>query len=167
MGLRTMGIDPGLTRMGLGVVEQEGSRLTALSCDTIVTSPADSVARRLDTVFEALTAVIGQWRPDAVAVERIFYKMNARTLVPVAQASGVALLVAARSGTEVYEYAPLEVKLAVVGNGAASKDQMRFMVSRLLGGAFKTETPDAADPLAVAICHLHSRKVKALGGRSR
>ena len=74
---------------------------------------------------------------------------------------------AARSGAEVYEYAPLEVKLAVVGNGAASKDQMRFMVSRLLGGSFKTDTPDAADALAVAICHLHSRKVKALGGRSR
>src|SRR4029077_3827115 len=114
MRLRTMGIDPGLTRMGLGVVEQEGNRLTALACDTIVTSPADSVARRLDTVFEALSAAIDQWRPDAVAVERIFYKMNARTLVPVAQASGVALLAAARVGAKVYEYAPLEVKLAVV-----------------------------------------------------
>ena len=162
-----MGIDPGLTRMGFGVVEEEGSRLTGLACDTIVTSPGDSVARRLDVVYETLTATIARWGPEAVAVERIFYKMNARTLVPVAQASGVALLVAARSGTEVYEYAPLEVKLAVVGNGAASKDQMRFMVSRLLGGSFKTDTPDAADALAVAICHLHSRKVKALGGRSR
>src|SRR5437667_164415 len=98
MGLRTMGIDPGLTHMGLGIVEQEGNRLTALACDTIVTSPADSVPRRLDTVFEALSAAIGQWRPDAVAIERIFYKMNARTLVPVAQASGVALLAAARAG---------------------------------------------------------------------
>ena len=162
-----MGIDPGLTRMGFGVVDEEGSRLTGLACDTIATSPGDSVARRLDVVYETLTATIARWGPEAVAVERIFYKMNARTLVPVAQASGVALLVAARSGAEVYEYAPLEVKLAVVGNGAASKDQMRFMVSRLLGGSFKTDTPDAADALAVAICHLHSRKVKALGGWSR
>src|SRR3982074_3482058 len=153
MALRTMGIDPGLTRMGVGVVEQEGHRLTAVACEPIVTSPADLVPRRLDAVFEALSALIEQWRPDAVAVERVFYKMNARTLVPVAQASGVALLVAARSGTEVYEYAPLEVKLAVVGHGAPSKDQMRFMVSRLLRGSFKTDTPDATDALAVAICH--------------
>ena len=122
---------------------------------------------RLDVVFEALSALIERWRPDAVAVERIFYKMNARTLVPVAQASGVALLVAARAGTDVYEYAPLEVKLAVVGTGSASKDQMRFMVARLLSGSFRTETPDAADALAVAICHIHSRKVRALGGAPR
>ena len=167
MATRTLGIDPGLTRMGVGVVEQEGSRLTALSCDTIVTSPGEPVARRLDVVFEALSEAIREWRPDAVAVERIFYKMNARTLVPVAQASGVALLVAARAGTEVYEYAPLEVKLAVVGTGSASKDQMRFMVARLLSGSFRTDTPDAADALAVAICHIHSRKVRALGGAPR
>src|SRR4029077_5475384 len=121
----------------------------------------------LDTVFEALSAAIAKWRPDAVAVERIFYKMNARTLVPVAQASGVALLAAARAGAKVYEYAPLEVKLAVVGTGAATKDQMRFMVARLLSGSFRTDTPDAADALAVAICHLHSRKVRALGGAPR
>jgi crossover junction endodeoxyribonuclease RuvC len=159
-----MGIDPGLTRMGFGIVEGEGTRLTGLACGTIVTSPRDAVARRLETIQEALGGVVVQWRPDAVAVERIFYKMNARTLVPVAQASGVALLVAARSGAEVYEYAPLEVKLAVVGNGAASKEQMRFMVSRLLRGSFRTDTADAADALAVAICHLHSRKVRALGG---
>src|SRR3982074_3165436 len=144
MALRTMGIDPGLTRMGVGVVEQGGQRLTALACDTIVTSPADLVPRRLDVVFEALSALIEQWRPDAVAGERVFYKMNDRTLVPVAQASGVALLVAARAGTEVYEYAPLEVKLAVVGTGSASKDQMRFMVARLLGGGFRARTPGAA-----------------------
>ena len=81
--------------------------------------------------------------------------------------SGVALLVAARAGAEVYEYAPLEVKLAVVGTGSASKDQMRFMVARLLSGSFRTETPDAADALAVAICHIHSRKVRALGGAPR
>src|SRR3981081_8686 len=167
MALRTMGIDPGLTRMGVGVVEQEGQRLTAVACDTIVTSPADLVPRRLDAVFEALSALIEQWRPGAVAVERIFYKMNARTLVPVAQASGVALLVAARAGTEVYEYAPLEVTLAGVGTGSASKDQMRFMVARLLSGSFRTDTPDAADALAVAICHIHSRKVRALGGAPR
>jgi crossover junction endodeoxyribonuclease RuvC len=167
MGLRTMGIDPGLTRMGVGIVEQEGNRLTAVACETIVTSPGDPVARRLDAVFEALSGMLHQWRPDAVAVERIFYKMNARTLIPVAQASGIALLVAAQAGLDVYEYAPLEVKLAVVGTGSATKDQMQYMVARLLKGTFRTDTPDAADALAVAICHLHSRKVRALGGAPR
>jgi crossover junction endodeoxyribonuclease RuvC len=163
--LRTMGIDPGLTRMGFGIVEGEGNRLTGLACGTIVTSPQDPVPRRLEAIHEALASVVAEWAPEGVAVERIFYKMNARTLVPVAQASGVALLVAARSGAEVYEYAPLEVKLAVVGSGTASKEQMRFMVGRLLKGSFRTDTADAADALAVAICHLHSRKVKAYGSR--
>src|SRR2546429_9742733 len=88
MGLRTMGIDPGLTRMGLGVVEQEGNRLTALACDTVVTSPTDSVARRLETVFEALSAAIGQGRPPPPPHERVFFNMNAPTPVPAAQASG-------------------------------------------------------------------------------
>src|SRR2546423_10091826 len=102
MALRTMGIDPGLTRMGVGVVEQEGNRLTALACDTIVTSPADPVAERLDAVFEALSAVVALWRPAAVAVERVFYKMNAPTPVPPGPAAGVALLAASRGQTTGY-----------------------------------------------------------------
>lgn len=165
--MRTLGIDPGLTRMGVGVVEQAGSRLTALLCDTVVTSPAEPVALRLDRIYRGVKAVIDAWSPDAVAVERIFFKMNAKTLIPVAQASGVAMLVAAQAGLEVFEYAPLQVKLAVVGNGAATKDQMQFMVTRLLKGTFTTGTPDAADALAVAITHLHSRKVRAIGDRVR
>ena len=163
MGTRTMGIDPGLTRMGVGVVEEEAGRLAALACTTIQTSPSDPVARRLDALYEALTEAVARWRPDAVAVERIFHALNARTLVPVAQASGIALLAAARAGAEVYEYAPLEVKLAVVGTGSASKDQVRFMVNRLVAGGVRTDTADAADALAVAICHIHSRRVRALG----
>lgn len=162
-----MGIDPGLTRMGFGVVEQQGSRLTALGCGTITTSPDDPVARRLAIVYQRLAAALHQWEPDAVAVERVFFKVNARTLIPVAQASGVAMLVAAQAGAEVCEYAPLEVKMAVVGNGSATKEQICSMVARLLKGSFHAETPDAADALAVAICHLHSRKVRALGGVPR
>ena len=163
MGTRTMGIDPGLTRMGVGVVEEEGGRLAAVACATIQTSPSDPVAHRLDVLYASLSETMARWQPDAVAVERIFHALNARTLVPVAQASGVALLAAARAGAEVYEYAPLEVKLAVVGTGTASKDQMRFMVNRLVTGGVRTDTADAADALAVAICHIHSRKVRALG----
>src|SRR5438445_11252649 len=112
--LRTMGIDPGLTRMGFGVVEEEGSRLTGLACDTIVTSPGDSVACRLDVVYETLTATIARWGLEAVAVVRSFYKMNARTLVPGAQASGVARRVATPSVAEVAEDAPPVRELSVV-----------------------------------------------------
>jgi crossover junction endodeoxyribonuclease RuvC len=204
--LRVVGIDPGLTRMGLGVVEEEAGRLRALACDTIVTSPGDPVAERLAAIYEALTRALTHWRPDAMAVERIFYKLNARTAVPVAQASGVALLAAARFGTPVFEYAPLEVKQAVVGSGSATKEQVRYMVSRILrvperqmlgansvsepGGTgpqmtgadwvseapgaaapgareIQMNSPDAADALAVTICHLHSRKLRALGGTPR
>lgn len=160
--MRTLGIDPGLTRMGIGVVEQEGSRLTALLCDTIVTSPDDPVPDRLAQIYQGVRATIEAWHPDAMAVERIFFKMNAKTLIPVAQASGVAVLAGAQAGLPVAEYAPLEVKMAVVGSGSATKDQMQFMVTRLLKGAFRTDTPDAADALAVAICHLHSAKMRAL-----
>lgn len=153
--------------MGIGVVEQEGSRLAALACDTIVTVPAEPVAQRLLAIHAGVVAAIEAYRPQAVAVERVFFKMNARTLIPVAQASGVAVLAAAQAGLLVFEYAPLEVKMAVVGNGAATKDQVRFMVQRLLRGTFSTETADAADALAVAICHCHSRKVRAAGGVPR
>ena len=153
--------------MGIGVVEQAGSRLTALASDTLTTTPDQPVARRLALIFEGVEAAIEAWQPDAVAIERIFFKLNAKTLIPVAQASGVAVLAAARSGRPVSEYAPLEVKMAVVGNGAATKEQVRFMVQRLLKGSFVTETADAADALAVAICHCHSRKIRALGGLPR
>jgi crossover junction endodeoxyribonuclease RuvC len=153
--------------MGVGVVEEEGSRLRALSCETLTTRPGDDVPDRLQAIFDGVSRLIAAWEPDAVAVERIFHAMNAKTVVPVAQASGVALLAAARSGVPVYEYAPLEVKLAVVGSGAATKDQMGYMVRRLLAGSVVASTADAADALAVAICHLHSRRVRSAGAVPR
>jgi crossover junction endodeoxyribonuclease RuvC len=154
MRLRTMGIDPGLTRMGLGVVEQEGNRLTALACDTIVTSPADSVPRRLDAVFEALSAAIGQWRPDAVAVERIFARSDVSTIMGTAQASGLAMVCAARRGIPVALHTPSEVKAAVSGNGRADKAQVGAMVTRILRLDTMPKPADAADALALAICHV-------------
>lgn len=165
--MRAMGIDPGLTRMGVGVVDKEGNRLRMVACDTIATAPADAVPQRLERVYAGLRELIAAWEPDTVAVERIFYAINAKTVVPVAEARGVALLAAAQSGLPVFEYAPLEVKLAIVGNGSATKDQVAFMVSRLLGGGVHARTPDAADALAVAICHLHSHRVRAAGAVPR
>ncbi len=158
--LRVMGIDPGLTRTGFGVVEQAGGNLSALSFGTIVTSHAEATPGRLAVLFEAITEAITCWEPEAVAVERVFYNLNVRTAISVAQAAGMALLAAARSGAEVYEYGPLEVKQSVVGTGGASKEQVRFMVERLLHLSSSPDTADAADGLAVAICHLHSRKLR-------
>jgi crossover junction endodeoxyribonuclease RuvC len=156
-----MGVDPGLTRTGFGVVEQAGGELSALSFGTIATSPAETTPARLAALFEAITEAVVRWEPEAVAVERVFYNLNARTAVPVAQAAGMALLAAARSGADVCEYGPLEVKQAVVGAGGASKEQVRFMVERLLRLPSSPDTADAADGLAVAICHLHSWKLRA------
>lgn len=165
--MRVLGIDPGLTRMGIGLVLQEGNRLQAIGCDTLVTRPEDSVPQRLRAIRDGLEAAVARWSPDVVAIERIFHKMNAQTVIPVAQASGVALLTAACCDLPVFDYAPLQVKMAVVGTGNATKDQVAFMVKRLLRGNPQTATPDAADALAVAICHCHSRKLAGLEAAAR
>ena len=168
---RVLGIDPGLTRMGYGVLEESGGRLAELAAGTFETSPEAATAGRLLLVFERLTGLIAHWAPDAVAVERVFFKVNARTAVPAMQAAGVALLAAARSGTAVQEYTPLEVKQGVAGTGTASKDQVRFMVERLIaspgpeGG--RGRGSDTTDALAVAICHVHARRIRDLEGTIR
>lgn len=164
--MRVVGVDPGLTRMGVGVVEERDGHLSALHFGTIVTSPAEETSHRLVELMEGLDAVMREFRPDAVAVERVFFKLNASTAVGAIQASGVALAAAARFGARVYEYAPLQVKQAVVGTGSASKDQVAFMVKRILGGAATKgvlpQTADAADALAVAITCLNSSKLQDL-----
>jgi crossover junction endodeoxyribonuclease RuvC len=160
--LRVLGIDPGLTRMGVGVVEESAGQLWALDSGTIKTSPREETADRLKVLFLALTELLRHWQPQAVATERLFFKLNAQTAVPAMQASGVALLAAAMGGVQVHEYTPAEVKQAVVGYGDASKNQIRFMVERILGPEAVPDSPDAADGLAVAITHLSSRRMASL-----
>lgn len=155
-----MGIDPGLTRMGYGIVDGSGSRLSWLSSGVLATPREGRTAQRLARLFDDLSALISDFRPEVIAVERVFFKLNARTAVPVIQASGVALVAAARSGVSVYEYSPAEVKDAVVGVGSATKDQVRFMVGRILSIPDAPVSPDAADALGLAICHLHSRRMR-------
>jgi crossover junction endodeoxyribonuclease RuvC len=167
---RVVGIDPGLTRMGYGVVEEAGGKLTELAAGTLESSPGDPTPDRLLEVFDRLTALLTRFEPDGVAVERIFFKVNARTAVPAMQAAGVALLVAARCCADVQEYTPLEVKMAVAGTGTAGKEQVRFMVERLVassGSAGGRRGPDTTDALAVAICHLHSRHIRSLERRTQ
>ncbi len=164
--MRVLGVDPGLTRAGFAVVEESGGRLRALDHGTI-RAQGDEVPTQLAALRTRLAAVVAEHRPDAVAVERLFVTRNQRTAIRVGQASGIALLVAAEAGLPVTEYGPLQVKQAVVGTGGATKDQVSFMVRRLLGLTERPETADAADALALAICYLHSYKLIARAEAAR
>lgn len=157
--VRVLGIDPGLTRMGYGVVQESAGKLGALACGTLRTPPGEASAIRLSNLRSQLKVVLLEWQPEVVAVERLFFSANASSAVPAIQASGIALLAAAEAGLEVHEYTPLQVKQAVVGNGVATKEQVQFMVNRLLSGLTDPDSADAADALAVAITHLSSRRL--------
>jgi crossover junction endodeoxyribonuclease RuvC len=153
--MRVLGVDPGLTRCGLGVVDGATGRvLTAVAVD-VVRTPADlPVAQRLVRIEAALGEWIETHRPDAVAVERVFAQANVRTVMGTAQVSGLALVAAARRGIPVAMHTPSEVKAAVTGSGRADKEQVTTMVTRLLRMPSRPTPADAADALALAICHL-------------
>ena len=149
-----LGIDPGLSRCGYGVVARSGGELRALGCGVIRTPPGDSLPERLLALDDDLRSLIGETRPSAVAVERVLFQANARTAMSVGQASGLALVIAARAGIPVALYSPNEVKLAVTGDGRADKTAVQSMVARLLNLSEVPKPPDAADALALACCHL-------------
>ena len=150
-----MGIDPGLTRCGIGVVDGSvGRPLTMVRYD-VVRTPADlDLARRLLRIEEAIDAVVREDRPEIMAVERVFSQHNVRTVMGTAQASGIAMLVAARHGMDVRLHTPSEVKAAVTGSGRADKAQVTHMVTRLLRLDAPPKPADAADALALAICQI-------------
>ena len=152
-----LGIDPGSRRCGFGVVERDGSRLRALEAGVL--EPGDGpLADRLAFLLQALGQVIARHRADAVSVESAFFGLSARSALVLGQARGVALAAAARAGLPVFEYAPTEVKRAFTGSGRAEKAQMIRTARALLG--VEAERADAADALAVAVCHL-ARRVPA------
>ena len=153
--MRVLGIDPGLTRCGLGVVDGLPGRQPRLVAVDVVRTPAElDTARRLVQIEEALDAWITDHRPDAVAVERVFAQHNVQTVMGTAQAAGVAMLVAARRGVPVSLHTPSEVKAAITGSGRAGKDQVGAMVTRILRLEEAPKPADAADALALAICHV-------------
>ncbi len=153
--MRVLGIDPGLTRCGVGVVEGSvGRPLSLVGVGVVRTAPDLPVAQRLCEIERGLESWIDLHRPDAVAVERVFSQHNVRTVMGTAQASGIALLVAARRGLPVALHTPSEVKAAVSGNGRADKAQVGAMVTRLLRLDAPPKPADAADALALAICHI-------------
>jgi crossover junction endodeoxyribonuclease RuvC len=149
-----LGIDPGLSRCGYGVVERVGRRPRAVAAGVVRTDPALEVPNRLSALRADLRALIEQHRPAVVAIERVLFQVNARTAIPVAQAAGVAMVEAVAAGCEVVEYSPNQVKQAVAGYGAADKAQIGRMVQTLLGIAVPLRPADAADAMALALCHL-------------
>jgi crossover junction endodeoxyribonuclease RuvC len=153
--LRVFGVDPGLTRCGLGVVEGVPGRPPSLVAVGVVRTAADDdIATRLLAIEEEIERWLTEYRPDAVAVERVFSQHNVRTVMGTAQAGAVAIVCAARRGLPVALHTPTEVKAAVTGSGRADKDQVAAMVMRLLRMTDRPRPADAADALALAICHL-------------
>jgi len=151
-----LGIDPGTATTGFGLVREEDGAYRLVDCGVILTSPQDPMPQRLLLLHGRLLALLGAHRPDAVAVEELFFNKNVRTAVAVGQARGVVLLAAAQAGVPLYEYTPLQVKQAVVGYGRAQKRQVQEMVRILLGLDAIPQPDDAADAVAVALCHLQS-----------
>lgn len=153
--MRVLGVDPGLTRCGLGVVDgAPGRTLSAVAYDVVRTPPTDDVALRLLALERELVRWIEMHEPDVVAVERVFSQHNVRTVMGTAQAAAVAITCAARSGLPVVLHTPSEVKAAVTGSGRAEKAQVGAMVARLLALGAPPKPADAADALALAICHV-------------
>ena len=153
--MRVLGVDPGLTRCGLGVVDGLPGRQPRLIAVDVIRTPAElDTAHRLVLLEEVLDAWIAEHRPTAVAIERVFAQHNVQTVMGTAQAAGVAMLVAGRRGVPVSLHTPSEVKAAITGSGRAGKDQVGAMVSRILRLEEAPRPADAADALALAICHV-------------
>src|ERR1039458_4686035 len=161
--MRVLGIDCGTEYTGYGVVDllsddrnNKNDRLVCIACGAIKVSPRDPMPTRLSRISIGLQELISQHRPDRVAIEDVFYAANVKSALKLGQARGVAMLAAASAGIEVAEYSPLSIKSAVVGYGRAEKHQVQQMVTRLLNLDQIPEPADAADALAIAICHLHT-----------
>jgi crossover junction endodeoxyribonuclease RuvC len=166
--MRVFGIDCGTEVTGFGVVESDDSgrapRLLCKAKGAIRLPKSKTTAERLLQVFRELSTELELWQPEVVAIEEVFYSVNAKSALKLGQVRGVALLAAACQGLPVAEYAPLKIKASVVGYGLAKKEQVQFMVARLLELTEVPEPADAADALAVAICHIHTAQTLILQG---
>jgi crossover junction endodeoxyribonuclease RuvC len=164
--LRVLGIDPGTAITGYGVIEGEGDNLALVTYGAITTSPQQPRPERLQQIYRQLQALIVEWQPESAAVEELFFSKNARTALAVGHARGVALLALTDAGLPIQEYKPAEVKQAVAGYGGAPKEQIQGMVQLLLNLDEIPRPDDAADALAVAICHFHSARWRSLAGQT-
>jgi crossover junction endodeoxyribonuclease RuvC len=155
-----MGIDPGLSRCGYGVVRRSGNHLEATAGGVVTTDHRRPLPARLSELLVELRRLVDEVRPDAVVVERVFFQTNARTAMATGQAGGLALVAAEEAGCEVAQYTSNEVKMAVVGYGGAAKDQVQKMVAAVLDLPEPPRPPDVADALALAVCHLSAQPLR-------
>jgi len=155
--VRILGLDPGLARTGYGIIDvtKRVPKLVKYGC--VITQPKKPHANRLQIIYLELRRVIDKFKPDVVAVEKLFFAKNVKTALKVAEARGIAILAAVSKRVKIEEFTPLEVKLSVVGNGRASKPQVQYMLKHLLSDLKEIPKPDdAADALAIALCYFHS-----------
>ena len=160
--MRIFGIDPGADRTGYGCVETDGSRHRIVTCGAITAPSAAPFPDKLLQIHRRLSSLLRECRPDAVAVENLFFAVNVKSALKLGHARGVAVLAAVEAGIAVAEYTPAEIKRAVVGYGRAEKPQVQQMVKLILGLAAVPTPHDAADALAVAICHAHTSGVRSV-----
>jgi crossover junction endodeoxyribonuclease RuvC len=158
--MRVLGIDPGTVTSGYGIVDEEGNSIFYVEAGGIATSPKLAFPQRLKKIYNGLESVIEKHHPDVVAVENLFFAKNVQSALKLGHARGVALLAAVNLGIPVFEYTPLEIKQAVTGFGAAEKAQVQQMVKTLLSLRSLPKPLDASDALAVAICHIHSARMR-------
>ena len=155
--MRVLGIDPGSVVTGFGVVEEQANRLQAQTWGALRTTARQPLCDRLRRIYDGLAEALATWQPDAVSVERVFIAENPKTALTLGHARGVALLAVAHAAVPLVEYSALEIKVAVVGYGRAAKSQVQQMVRTVLQLQENPQPADAADALAAAICHLHTR----------
>ncbi len=154
--MRILGIDPGIAIVGYGVVDYIGNKFKTIDYSAVTTKAHTSLDSRLSIVYDGICDLIDKYKPDAVAIEELFFNTNVKTAITVAHARGVIVLAAAKKGIETFEYTPLQIKQALTGYGRADKPQMQNMVKIMLGLNAVPKPDDVADALAVAICHAHS-----------
>jgi len=154
--MRIIGIDPGYAILGWGVIEYAASRYRLLDCGAVKTDKGTEWPERLKAVYAGLVVIIEQYRPEICAIEELFFNSNQKTAIKVGEARGAAVLACANAGLPVFEYTPLQVKQALTGYGRADKHQMQEMVRQILGLEQPPKPDDAADAVAIAICHANS-----------
>ena len=154
--MRILGLDPGIATVGFGIVDTEKNQQRLVACGVITTPAHTPLTQRLDQIYTDLEELIRTYQPEVMSVEELFFNTNITTGISVAQGRGVILLCAFRSGLRIYEYTPLQVKQAVVGSGRAEKKQVMDMVRRILGLSAPLKPDDAADAVALALCHARS-----------
>ena len=158
--MKIIGIDPGLETTGVSVLEVKGNKFKPLYCDCIITKKDKSVTDRLSRIFHSIDSVIKKYLPDFLAIEELFFSVNAKSAIKVGQARGVCILAGSLNSIDVYEYTPLQVKQAIVGYGRATKKQIKYMLKSILKleEGYLPKKDDAWDALAICICHANTYK---------